>query len=64
MNPYTGYKDVLLYHDVGTGKSGTMIAVMEDYMEVEGYGKPLILVKWGYTTSEHKGRNNKIFEFQ
>lgn len=45
FHPSTGYRVLMLLHEVGTGKSRSMLAVMEDYMLDPTYGKPLILVK-------------------
>jgi len=45
FKPQTGYTSGLFFQEVGTGKSISGLAIAEDYMGVEGYGKPLILTK-------------------
>ena len=42
MSPYTSYNSLLLYHNVGVGKSCTAISIAEQYQEI--YNKKVLVI--------------------
>lgn len=43
LAPHTGYKELLINHGAGTGKTRSLIRLAFEYMNTEGYGRTIIL---------------------
>ena len=58
LSPYTLFKDILIIHDMGTGKSGVVSAVFEEYHSFYGFE-----VNFVYLSNNEVTRSNFLQEF-